>query len=309
MQTVTLGRTGLKATVTGLGCGGFSRLGLPSFGVDHAAEIVRAAWDGGVNFFDTATVYGTQEAVGKGLAGVNRAQYILSTKFPYRNKTPQDLERTLDESLRELKTDYIDVYHLHGVQPQDYSHVRDTLVPAMQKAKQAGKIRFLGITELFGEDTSHEMLKSALPDDLFDVVMVGYSLLNPSAAEWVLPMTLEKKVGVLCMFAVRKALSDPAQLEIDIRRILERGQADPALVKTKGSLDFLTGEGGVAGSIMEAAYRFCRHTAGIDVVLTGTGNAAHLADNIASIQGPPLPQQTLEKLAAMFGKVDCVSGQ
>jgi len=121
-------------------------------------------------------------------------------------------------------------------------------------------------------------------------------------------MTREKKVGVLCMFAVRKALSNPAQLEIDIGRIFERGQADPALVKTKGTLDFLAHDG-VAGSIPEAAYRFCRHTPGIDVVLTGTGNAAHLKENLASIQCPPLPPAILEKLAAMFGRVDCVSGQ
>jgi len=308
MQTVTLGRTGLKATVAGLGCGGFSRIGLPAYGLEHAAGIVRAAWDGGVNFFDTATVYGTQEAVGKGLAGIKRSNYILSTKFPYKGKSPEDLERTLDESLRELKTGYVDIYHLHGVRPEDYSHVRETLVPAMQRAKQAGKIRFLGITELFGEDTSHKMLMNALSDDIFDVVMVGYNLLNPSAAKYVLPVTQEKKVGVLCMFAVRKALSNPAQLEIDIGRILEREQANLALVKTKGALDFLVGEG-IASSIPEAAYRFCRHTPGIDVVLTGTGNTAHLAENLASIQGPPLPPAALEKLAAMFSKVDCVSGQ
>jgi len=308
MQTVTLGRTGLKATVAGLGCGGFSRIGLPVYGLDHAAGIVRAAWDGGVNFFDTATAYGTQEAVAKGLAGIRRTDYILSTKFPYKNKGPGDLLKTLDESLRELKTDYVDIYHIHGVLPEDYKTVRDTLVPALQTAKQAGKIRFLGITEAFGTETSHRMLKEALPDDLFDVIMVGYNLLNPSAAAWVLPTAAAKKLGVLCMFAVRKALSNQAQLEADIARILEQGQADPALVKPKTTLDFLVKEG-FSASITEAAYRFCRHSPGIGVVLTGTGNAAHLASNLEAIQGPALPPEALAKLRAMFGRVDCVSGQ
>jgi aryl-alcohol dehydrogenase-like predicted oxidoreductase len=308
METVVLGRTGLKVTVAGLGCGGFSRIGIGKYGLNHAAGIVRAAYDEGVTFFDTATAYGTQSAVGQGLEGVPRANYVLSTKFPYRDKTGEDLLKALEESLRELRTDYIDIYHLHGVAPEDYPLVRDTLVPVMQKAKEQGKIRFLGITEVFGADTAHEMFKTALPEDLFDVIMVGYNLLNPSAAKRVLPVTREKKVGVLCMFAVRKALSDPAQLKIDIGRILEREQADPALVAVEHPLGFLT-QKGEAATIPEAAYRFCRHTPGIDVVLTGTGNAAHLKDNLRAIGKPPLPGAVLAKLEAMFGAVDCVSGQ
>jgi aryl-alcohol dehydrogenase-like predicted oxidoreductase len=178
----------------------------------------------------------------------------------------------------------------------------------MEKAKAAGKIRFLGITELFGTDTGHEMLGAALEEDLFDVVMTGYNLLNPSAAKRVIPRCLEKKTGVLCMFAVRQALSRPERLRIDADRILERGQADPALVKRENTLDFLL-DAGIAGSLTEAAYRFCRHTPGVGVTLTGTGNRAHLEENLAAIQGPPLPPAVLEKLEAMFGGVDCVSGQ
>ncbi|MDR2101513.1 MAG: aldo/keto reductase [Treponema sp.] len=308
MEKVVLGRTGLKVTAAGLGCGGFSRIGIEKYGLDHAAGIVRTAYDEGVNFFDTATVYRTQGAVGKGLEGISRTNYVLSTKFPYKNKTGEDFRKTLEESLRELRTDYIDIYHLHGVAPADYPLVRDTFVPLMQRAKEEGKIRFLGITEVFGMDTAHEMFKTALPEDLFDVIMVGYNLLNPSAAKRVLPVTREKGIGVLCMFAVRRALSDPVQRKADLRRILEHAQADPSLVTEDHTLDFLIREGG-ASSLTEAAYRFCRHTPGIDVVLTGTGNAAHLKDNLLAIRKPPLPGEVLAKLEAMFGAVDCVSGQ
>jgi aryl-alcohol dehydrogenase-like predicted oxidoreductase len=307
METVTLGRTGLKATVAGLGCGGFSRIGI-KYGLDHAAGIVRAAFDEGVNFFDTATAYGTQNAVGKGLSGIPRDRYILSTKFPYRNKSGEDLLRTLDESLRELGTGYVDIYHLHGVSAADYPAVKETLVPAMEQAKKAGKIRFTGITEAFGSDTAHQMYRLCLQDDLFDVIMVGYNLLNPSAAKRVLPAAREKNLGVLCMFAVRSALSNPGQLKTDIGRILARGQADPTLVKDEKVLDFLV-DRGAASSVIEAAYRFCRHTPGIHVVLTGTSSAAHLRDNLASIRKGPLSGETLEKLETLFGRVDCVSGQ
>jgi L-galactose dehydrogenase len=308
METVILGKTGLKASAAGLGGGGFSQLGISKFGLDHAADMVRTAYDAGVNFFDTATLYGTQGAVGKGLSGFKRDSYIISTKFPYQKKKPDEFKAALEESLRELKTDYIDIYHLHGVMPGDYASVVETYIPMMTQARQEGKIRFLGITETFGYDMSHEMYKKALEDDLFDVIMVGYNLLNPSAAKVVLPAAHKKNIGVLNMFAVRTALSDPSQLAVDINRILEKGQADPALVKRENPLDFLT-QKGVAETIMEAAYRFCRHTPGVHVVLTGTGSSEHLLANLKAIQGPKLPEGILERLEKMFGKVDCVSGQ
>ena len=312
MQKARLGRTGLQATVAGLGCGGFSRIGVEKYGVAHAADIVRAAFHAGVNFFDTATAYGTEIAVGKGLKGIARHTYILSTKFPYsmqdKRQSPEALSRTLDESLCALGTDYVDVYHVHGVTAQDYPWVRDTLLPEMLRAKEKGKIRFIGITERFAADTSHEMLKLALPENYFDVIMTGYNLLNPSAAKNVLPMAVKNNVAVLCMFAVRSSLSKPAQLKIDLERILSRGQGGAGLSDDGHALDFLL-EPGIAQSVMEAAYRFCRHTPGITVTLTGTAEEAHLRDNLSSIEKPPLPEGVLARLSELFGNVDCVSGQ
>ncbi len=312
METTVLGRTGLRVTAAGLGCGGFSRIGVEKYGVEHAAGIVRAAFDAGVNFFDTATAYGTETALGTGLKGFPRDSYVLSTKFPYRRRSglqgPDVLTQTLDDSLRALGTDYIDVYHIHAVAAADYPWVRDTLLPEMLRAKEKGKIRFIGITEQFAEDTAHEMLKLALPENHFDVVMTGYNLLNPSAGKSILPAAIQNDVGVLCMFAVRSSLSNPAQLKVDLQRILARGQGGEGLTDDGQALDFLLAPG-VAKSIMEAAYRFCRHTPGINVTLTGTGSKAHLLDNMRSIEKPPLPKDALDRLRALFGNVDCVSGQ
>ena len=319
MKTVTLGRTGLTTTVAGLGAGGFSRLGIKNFGEAHAAGIARKAYELGVRFFDTATAYGTETALGKGLEGFPRDSFVVSTKFPlwgsgdWREGYKQRFADTLDASLRALKTDYIDIYNIHGVPAEAYGDVKSLLLPEMLKAREAGKIRFLGITEGFARDTSHNMLGLALDDEIFDVMMVGYNLMNPSAAKTVFPRTIEKNVGVLCMFAVRRALSDTAQMKADIQKILNHGQGGPGLEASEGALDFLVApdsNGNVpAASIMDAAYRFAAHTAGIHVVLTGTGNEAHLADNLRSINGAKLPNAVLDKLEELFGRSDCVSGQ
>src|ERR1051326_8761865 len=80
MQTVRLGRTNAEVSVAGLGCGGPSKLGMArGADVHHAAGVARRALDLGVSFIDTAGIYGTEEAVGEGIAG-RRAQVFLSTK-------------------------------------------------------------------------------------------------------------------------------------------------------------------------------------------------------------------------------------
>jgi aryl-alcohol dehydrogenase-like predicted oxidoreductase len=312
MKTVTLGRSGLAASVAGLGTGGHSALGIKAKGQDHAAAIVRAAYEAGVNLFDTATKYGTQAAVGQGLVGLPRDSYILSTKFNFVDKDrglkpAAELAAALDESLRELRTDYVDIYHLQGIFHDMYAPVCEAYMPALIKAKEAGRIRFLAVSEDFPGDMDHKMLRLALKDDCFDVFMLGYNILNQSAAVTALSQAKAQGVGTLCMYAVRNALSDPAKLRANIRKILDAGQADPALLKEDEDLSFVV-KAGAAQSVTEAAYRFAAHTPGLDVILTGTGNVEHLRENVASIRGQALPVDILEKLTRMFGAVNCVAG-
>ena len=248
MRTVILGRTGLRASAAGLGTGGHSALGLKKFGQDHAAYLVRTAFEEGINFFDTATKYGTEGAVAQGLEGIPRDQYILSTKFAFNNKdgtmkSAVELTAALEESLRTLHTDYLDIYQIQGIFPHLYQRARDELMPALIKAQEQGKIRFSGASEDFPGDTGHKMLKMALADDCFDVFMLGYNLLNPSAAKTILPQCEKQGVGTLCMYAVRNALSIPERLRANIEQILSSGQADPALLHPDEDLSFLLENG------------------------------------------------------------------
>jgi aryl-alcohol dehydrogenase-like predicted oxidoreductase len=311
MQFTTLGRTGLEVSVAGLGCGGHSRLGLGTgHDRDHACRIVNAALDLGINFIDTAAAYGTERAVGIALRG-KRDQVVISTKaspgWGDELLSAAALRESLEASLRRLETDYVDVFHLHGVTPGQYAWCLAELLPELQRLRDAGKIRYMGITERFVSDTRHDLLQRALPDDHFDVVMVGFNLLNPSARRSVFPLTLANRVGTLIMFAVRRALSSEAGIREVVDQLLEAGELAPGQVDAAAPLGFVAQHPEVA-SLIQAAYRFCRHEPGADVILTGTGSVEHLRDNVASILAPPLPPEVTARLAELFGHVESVSG-
>jgi aryl-alcohol dehydrogenase-like predicted oxidoreductase len=102
------------------------------------------------------------------------------------------------------------------------------------------------------------------------------------------------------MFVVRSIFAKPERVVAALRGAAVRGEIGKALGDSAAPLDFLRHSGGAA-DITEAAYRFARHEAGIDVVLFGTSDAAHLRTNVASLLKPPLPQADRDKLATLFG--------
>jgi len=251
MEYTILGRSGLKVSIVGLGCGGPSRLGQATGKSEQESmAVVRQALDLGITLFDTAEVYGTEAIVGKALEVVPRDQVVISTKklppSPDRSDPVGELKQGLEQSLRRLRTDHVDIYHLHGVRPEQYRHAYTVLAPVLLRMREEGKLRAVGITEAFIPDPGHQMLQQALAADCWDVMMVGFNLLNPSARRRVFKKTLEKNIGVLGMFAVRRALSQPAQLKALITDLEQRGQIDPGACDAEDPLAFLTQEGKAA---------------------------------------------------------------
>ena len=311
METRILGRTGLKVSVMGLGAGGPSRLGQRDEIKSEAESVSIAlqALDAGVNFIDTAEAYRTEDIVGKAVAQRDRASVIISTKKRLGGNTitKAELREGLENSLRRLRTDYVDIYHLHGLRPEDYDYYLTEIAPLMQDLQAQGKIRFLGVTESWGRDLEHSMLQRALQDDLWDVIMVGFNLLNQTARETVLAQAKEKQIGVLIMFAVRLALSRPDQLRRTLESLIESGEVDAREIDLERPLGFLR-QNGAALDTTDAAYRFCRDTPGVHVVLSGTSNPKHLAANIASFARPPLPPQHVARLQRLFRKVVSATG-
>jgi len=308
VQRVELGRTGLKVSVMGLGAGGDSRLGLPAGDEARSVRLVRTALEHGVDFIDTAEAYGTEEVVGKAIEGVRRDRVVISTKkttFTPERVEPADVVRSLEASLRRLGTDYVDVYHLHGVRPDTYVDLRERLLPTLLRLREQGKIRHLGITEAFAADPTHRTLDLALADGVFDVVMVGFNVLNQSARETVFPRSIAQRVGTLIMFAVRRALSRPDRLRELLQDLAARGKISRELAET--GLEFLVGDN-VATSLPDAAYRFCRDEPGAHVVLSGTSDEQHLLENVRALERPALPREIRERVVELFRHVDDVSG-
>ena len=311
MEYRTLGRTGLQVSVMGIGAGGPSRLGQGD-GIRTEAEsidLVLRGLDAGINFIDTAEAYRTEEIVGGAIAQRERSKIIISTKKRLRgeNISPAELRAGLHNSLRRLRTDYVDVYHLHGLKPEQYEYYLREIAPVMQDLRDEGKIRFIGVTENWSGDLEHKMLARAIQDGAWDVIMVGFNLLNQSARETVLRAAIENNIGVLIMFAIRRALSQPAKLKATIQSLIDSGEVDPRDIDLANPLSFLV-ESGAAPSVADAAYRFCRDEPGTHVILSGTGVPQHLDANLATFERPPLPAEVSARLKQIFRNARSVTG-
>lgn len=307
MQYRRLGRTGLSVSVAGLGTGGDSKLGqrdsLPREGV---VRLVRRALDLGINLIDTAAAYGdSEELLGHALEGVPRTSYVLSTKFqPFKGGTlrsAEELRRSLDESLRRLRTDAVDVFYLHGVPPERYPECVEAYGETLEGLRRSGAVRFLGVSEQYSRDHEHRMLAAAAEDGRFDVAMVGYNVLSPAAATHAFSAAQRRDMGIVIMCAVRKVIAHPDLLSATVRAWKGEGLLAADAVPDEAPLDWLLGPG--VESVTAAAYQFAADHPAVGSVLTGTSNVDHLESNVRAILGSPLPPDKVQRARELFAPV------
>jgi len=158
-QYRVLGKTGLRVTTVGFGCM-----------ITSDASVIERAADLGVTYFDTARVYqsGNNERMVGAALKKKRKDIVLSSKTPAHTK--EEALQTLDKSLAELGTDYLDIWYLHGKSsPKD---VTDDLIDAQQTAKKAGKIRFAGVSTHTGQP---ELMPSLMKNPNIDVILTAYN--------------------------------------------------------------------------------------------------------------------------------------
>jgi len=272
-----------------------------------AISLVRLALDLGVNFFDTAEAYGTEDVLGRALIGVSRERLVISSKSrildPNGKPLPRDtVVSNLEQSLRRLGLERIDVFQLHAVQLKHYDYVLSELVPALQQQRQQGKIGHLGISETPPRDPEQAMLTRALDDSCWEVMMLAFHMMNQGPRDTIFPRTLARGIGTLLMFVVRNIFSRADALRDTIGQLVRKGELPEALQHESDPLGFLIHEGG-ASSLTDAAYRFARHEPGADVVLFGTGDQHHLRRNVESLLRPPLPVRDCDRLRSLFGRL------
>ena len=307
----TLGRTGLSISCVSLGTGGPSRIGQSTHGDEATSHrVIHRALELGINLFDTAADYSDSEAIlGRALTDIPRDQYFVATKFAPTTEgdqggriiSPRQVVESCERSLKRLQIDEIDVFQFHGVLPDNYHECVDQLFPAVEQLKTQGKIRFIGITEYFHKDPSHQMIEMALKEDVWDTMMIKYGILNQSAEAVVLPRAKRQNVGVFNMSAVRSRLSRQDQLEAIIGRWRLAGLVPHDGLPEKDPLAFLVHDS--VKSVVAAGYKFGIEPEAISCLLVGTGNVAHLEENVATVLGSPIPTEDSARLRDLFGAI------
>lgn len=216
MRYRRLGKTGMKVSVIGLGTYQFGGRWGKTFTKREAAEIIATARDNGITLLDTALCYGmdhlSETLVGHAIAS-SRSHWIIATKFghekisPAQNRqawTAAEVQQQLEASLRALGTDYIDLYQFHSGSNEAFDN--DALWTMLDKQKQAGKIRHLGISvSRKSKEWREYQTRNALSVSA-STIQVKYNRLERDAEREVFPECLDQDLGVVARVPLASGL-------------------------------------------------------------------------------------------------------
>ena len=200
-----LGATGKNVTM--LGCGGY-HVGWTT--EKDAQAVIEAALQGGIRFFDTAESYANGESetrYGKYLTPKYRDQVFIMTKTT--GKDAATVQRHLDESLQRMKTDYLDLWQVHSLSnPDDVdARIDNGVLDVFVKAKESGKVRFIGFTGHSNPEAHLRMLEQTKESNIFDTAQMPINVMDSnyhSFIKQVVPELQARNIGLLAM----KSLAD-----------------------------------------------------------------------------------------------------
>ncbi|KDP35919.1 hypothetical protein JCGZ_09891 [Jatropha curcas] len=299
-----LGNTGLKLSCVGFGASPLGKVFGP-VSEDDAIASVRQAFSRGINFFDTSPYYGgtlSEKMLGKALKalGAPRNEYIVSTKcgryaegFDF---SAERVTRSIDESLERLQLDYVDILQCHDIEFGSLDQIVNETIPALQKLKEVGKIRFIGITGLpLGIFT---YVLDRVPPGTVDVILsyCHYSI-NDSTLLDILPYLKSKGVGIISASPLAMGLlteNGPPEWHPASPELKSACQAAAAYCKEKGK------------NISKLAMQYSLSNKDISTVLVGMNSVRQVEENVtAAIELATFgkDQQTLAEIEAIVSPV------
>lgn len=280
-----LGKTGMEVTV--LGFGG-AEIGYGRVEQERVNALLNRALDEGLDAVDTAECYVDSEVlIGNAIAD-RRKEYYLFTKvghWPEDGWTADGVTKCVERSLQRLKTDYVDLVHLHscGIDVLEKGEV----IGALEKAKQAGKTRFIG----YSGDS--QPAKYAVETGRFDTLMTSISVFDQEAIDLTLPLCRERDMGVIVKRGIGNAVWRYDELP-------DNGYHQEYWRRMKAlDYDFMRpanrdneGPDGPAGM----ALRFVLSLDGVHTNVVGTTNPERFAQNAELLRAGPLPKETVEAI-------------
>ena len=323
MEMRVFGRTGMRLSVLGFGCGAVGGLMVRGDPRDQERTIARAIAVG-VNYFDTAVQYGNGESeknLGCILQSLKPTNAVVATKVRLPSakfSSIADIVATsLEGSLARLRRERVDIFHLHnaitesgGGEALSVQQVLGEVVPAFERLRQQGKTRFLGLTAVGETDALHQVIDARA----FDSAQVVYNVLNPSAATELLANYPAQDYGRLFDHTVAagvgvvgiRVLAGGALSGSTERHPVASPPPEPIGSAMSYEADVLRArrlmplvKEGLASSLAEAATRFAFAHPAIGTILVGMATPREFEDALAAVQKGPLPPAALQQLMAL----------
>jgi aryl-alcohol dehydrogenase-like predicted oxidoreductase len=323
METRLFGRSGMRLSVLGFGCGAVGGLMVRGDPRDQERTIAGAI-EAGVNYFDTAVLYGNGESeknLGRVLHNLKATDVIVGTKVRLASAEfggiASAIATSLEGSLTRLRRDRVDIFHLHneiteagGGETLSFRQVLEDVVPAFERMQQQGKTRFAGFTAI-GDTMA---LRRVTDARAFDSAQVVYNMLNPSAATALPPgypaqdygklfdHTRAAGVGVVGIRVLAGgALSGSAE-----RHPIASPPPEPIGSAMSYHADVARGRGllplvkeGFAESLTEAATRFAISHPAMGTILVGMATQQQFEDALAAVRKGTLPPAALDRVSAL----------
>ncbi|UXV32769.1 aldo/keto reductase [Mammaliicoccus sciuri] len=305
-KRVKLGKSNIEVNPIGLGTNAVGGHNLyPNLDEEQGKNVVRAALDNGVNLLDTAFIYGpgrSEELVGEVVKEYNREDVVIATKGAHYfdgddtklSNDPEFLKEQVENSLKRLQTDYIDLYYIHF--PDDETP-KDEAVAALQELKDAGKIKAIGVSNF-----TLEQLKEANKNGNVDVIQHEYNLLNREN-EQILEYTAEHDITFIPYFPLAAGLLagkyDENTTFDDLRAEKPefQGEAFKENLKKVDKLREIAQEHGVDVAHIVLAYYLTKPS--LDVIIPGAKRGEQVIDNLKTLE-VNLTEENIQLIESLF---------